>query len=59
MLIKLEPYALIIRLKRVASGKWTVIGEDQRFGGDGFRQDLILQKDNDILITDVTGSLQK
>ena len=42
------------RIKRAATGRWEVIGENQKLGTEDLRPDLVLKKDNDILILDIT-----
>ena len=40
-------------------GRWEVIGEDQRLGTENLRLELVLKKENDILIVDVTAPFEK
>ena len=46
--------AIVESLKNAARGRWSVLGEDQRVGSSDLRPDLVIQKGNEILITDVT-----
>ena len=39
-------------------GRWEVIGEDQRLGTENLRPELVLKKENDILIVDITVPLE-
>ena len=45
---------IVERIKRAAMDRWEVIGENQKFGAEDLRPDLVLKKDNDMLILDVT-----
>ena len=53
-LYKARHNALLDRIKKAAGSRWMIIGEDQHFGANGLRPDLVIQKDNDIIIVDAT-----
>lgn len=45
---------VVERIKKAAMGRWSLIGEDQVVGSSNVRPDLVLKKNNDILILDIT-----
>ena len=53
-LIRKRQNDIVGRIKKAAMGRWEVICEDHRLGTENLRPDLVLKKDNDILIMDIT-----
>lgn len=53
-LYKIRHNAVVVRIKITATGRWTIISEDRAKGCANLRPDLVLKKNNYILINDIT-----
>lgn len=45
---------VVERIKKAVMGRWSIISEDQVVRSANVRPDLVLKKNNDILILDIT-----